>query len=107
VAEIREKGFRRVKPVMNRNIVLRFSAEFAGTALRVLEWMCHRLDLIRCRCVVFKTVIPLHADLERADIEDHVADTAAIVLYPSGTSASKCSCKCVALQSAGSCSPYT
>jgi hypothetical protein len=41
VSEIREERFRRVKPVMNCDVILGLSAEFPGAALCVLEWMCH------------------------------------------------------------------
>jgi hypothetical protein len=43
VAEIRKERLGLVEPVVDREIVFRFSAELSGAALGVLQWVGHRL----------------------------------------------------------------
>jgi hypothetical protein len=41
VSEIRDEGFRLIKPVMYLQVVLGLSSKFSGAAFCVLQWMSH------------------------------------------------------------------
>ena len=41
VPEIRDEGFRLIKPVVDRQVVLGLAAKFSGAAFRMFKWMRH------------------------------------------------------------------
>ena len=79
VTEVCQECFRLIKPVVNREIVLRFSTELPRAVLCVFEWMGQYLHLVRGHRVVFP-IVALDRQFARAHIEDDISETTAIVL---------------------------
>jgi hypothetical protein len=84
MAEIRKERLGLVEPVVDREVVFRFSAELPRAAFGVLEWVGHRLHLIGGRRVIFKAVVALDGQLSRANVENDISESPAIVFVAEG-----------------------